>query len=551
MSSPTELAPVSRSRAWIARETSSRGASSSTKRSPVLASCSVAPSPRIASVTRKPSRPGTPIAAVGWNCSSSRSASRAPAACASSSPTPCEPGGLVVRAHSAAAPPGREHDRACGDTRSRPPPRVRSRAAPLRPALAQQPPAADLPAGAPVRLRVRPQRARAGPLEHLYAPILGRQRRQLSDDAPSGRAAPGVHDPPDRVPTLQAQREPPEAVGVEAYPQRLQVLDARGRLVHEDLRRRVPDQLAPGALGVGEVALRGVVGGERGGEAALRPVAGRLRQWCGGDENDPRALPGGAQRRIQPSRARADDREVGLCRGGLGCPGHRGRAGGYLVRGAKPALRSASSVEGDRLVPVVVVGVVAVVVVVWLPAGAVVAPGEIVVGVPGVPGVPGVTAPVVVGTTAPPRPVAPVAPVVVVGIAPGSAGAAVVIVLVTGGGVVAVLEPPLSLTSAAASTPSASTAITAIATIGAFQFVGAARRVRAAAPQLRHHSCSGSSGAPHSGQAASTGGVGLAPGVGTVVVVGGGLATLKGLGLVDGRSRSAGPRSERGLPARL
>ncbi len=105
MSSPTELAPVSRRRDWIARETSSRGASSSTKRSPVLASCSVAPSPRIASVTRNPSRPGTPITAVGWNCSSSRSASRAPAACASSSPTPCEPGGLVVRAHSAAAPP--------------------------------------------------------------------------------------------------------------------------------------------------------------------------------------------------------------------------------------------------------------------------------------------------------------------------------------------------------------------------------------------------------------------------------------------------------------
>ena len=48
---------------------------------------------------------GTPMTAVGWNCISSRSASAAPARWASSRPTPCEPGGLVVRAHSAAAPP--------------------------------------------------------------------------------------------------------------------------------------------------------------------------------------------------------------------------------------------------------------------------------------------------------------------------------------------------------------------------------------------------------------------------------------------------------------
>jgi hypothetical protein len=197
-----------------------------------------------------------------------------------------------------------------------------------------------------------------------------------------------------------------------------------------------------------------------------------------------------------------------------------------LVRGRKPALRRASSVEGEEPVPVV--GVVAVgvgAVAVGLPVVVEVeVEGEIVVGVPGV------TAPVVVGATTPPSPVAPLAPVVVVGIAPGVRGAAVVIVRVIGGGVVAVGEPPLSLTSAAASTPRASTAIAAMAKIGAFQLVGAARRVRAAAPQLRHHSCRESSGAPHSGQAASTGGAGLAPGAGTVGGGdGGGLATLKGL----------------------
>ncbi len=198
------------------------------------------------------------------------------------------------------------------------------------------------------------------------------------------------------------------------------------------------------------------------------------------------------------------------------------------MRGKNPALRSSSSVEGEDPVPVLV-GVVAVGVVAGVVGLAVVVvDGLIVVGVPGVPGV---TAPVVVGATTPPRPVAPVAPVVVVGIVlwvtPGTAGAAVVIVRVIGGGVVAVGEPPLSFTSAAASTPNASVRITAIATIGAFQLVGAARRVRAAAPQLRHHSWRGSSGAPHSGQAASTGGAGLTPGVGTVG--GGWVATLKGL----------------------
>ncbi len=192
------------------------------------------------------------------------------------------------------------------------------------------------------------------------------------------------------------------------------------------------------------------------------------------------------------------------------------RGGGYfLVRGRNPALRSASSVEGDELVPVlVVVGVVAVGVVVAVVGRLVegVVDGLIVVGVPGV------TAPPDPGAATPPRPVAPVGALVVVGIvlcvAPGTNGVAVVIVRVIAGGVVAVGEPPLSFTSAAASTPSASTHTAAIAKIGPFQFVGAARRVRAAAPQLKHHSCRGSSGAPHSGQAASTGGLGgLAPGV--------------------------------------
>jgi hypothetical protein len=76
---------------------------------------------------------------------------------------------------------------------------------------------------------------------------------------------------------------------------------------------------------------------------------------------------------------------------------------------------------------------------------------------------------------------------------------AVVIVLT----IAVVVEPesPVSCTTAAASTPSDSAATLASTAIGIFQLGVAARRVRAAAPQFRHHSCSGCSGAPHSGQA--------------------------------------------------
>lgn len=65
-------------------------------------------------------------------------------------------------------------------------------------------------------------------------------------------------------------------------------------------------------------------------------------------------------------------------------------------------------------------------------------------------------------------------------------GVAVVMVRVVAGP--SALEPPASFTSAAASTPRESTTTTIAIVSGAFQLGDAARRVRAAAPQLRHHS---------------------------------------------------------------
>lgn len=112
-------------------------------------------------------------------------------------------------------------------------------------------------------------------------------------------------------------------------------------------------------------------------------------------------------------------------------------------------------------------------------------------------------------------PVAPVLEVAPVAVVPDVAplapvGAVVVGVTVTAGIVTVVvagpafaLEFPASDTSEAASTPSASSATAATPITGAVQRGDAASRVRAAPPQRRHQSCSGASGAPHSGQASA------------------------------------------------
>jgi hypothetical protein len=145
-------------------------------------------------------------------------------------------------------------------------------------------------------------------------------------------------------------------------------------------------------------------------------------------------------------------------------------------------------------------------------AGDVAVPGDVTAGDVGVPVWPGVgVAPVAV---------APGAAVVVVG---ATAAGAVVTVVVAGDA--GEPESPASLTRAAAITPSDSAATTASAMIGAFQLGDVARRVRAAAPQRRHHSWSEASGAPHSGQASALGAGRACGSAGAGVVAG--PATLK------------------------
>ncbi len=179
---------------------------------------------------------------------------------------------------------------------------------------------ADEPGAA---LVAAPQRACARVLEHGDARLLGDERGELAHDAPSGRAAAGVHDAPDRVPALEPERELPVGVGVEAHAERLQVAHARGRLAREHGGGRLAHERAPGADGVLQVQLDAVVVGERSGEAALRPVARGLRERRSGDEHDRSAVARGAERRVEACGAGADDGYVGLVRD-RGCGrGHR------------------------------------------------------------------------------------------------------------------------------------------------------------------------------------------------------------------------------------
>ena len=184
-----------------------------------------------------PSRPGTPITAVGWNCSSSRSASVAPAAWASSSPTPCEPGGLVVRDHSAAAPPVAEHRGAAGDHGRRPRRRRRRSAR-----------------------RSRQSAGRAHALEHVRR-AGARPRPRTAGGPAAGRSRCRRRAPSRRTewPPSSPSASRPKRSASKRTPSRLQVAHARRRLVARGLRRRSRTASRPARSVSREVQLEAVV----------------------------------------------------------------------------------------------------------------------------------------------------------------------------------------------------------------------------------------------------------------------------------------------------
>ena len=187
------------------------------------------------------------------------------------------------------------------------PPRRRSRRSSRAPGSRGRP-----RAGCPRSGRRGSRRSsRARPRARRSRAVLDDERRELAHDPPAGRAAAGVHDAPHRMAALEAEREHAAAVGVEAHAEALEVGDAGGRLVDEHLGGGAANGVAAGGLGVGEVALGGVLDGERGGDAALRPVARRLRERGGRHERDGGVRRGGGQRRVEAGGAGPDDRHVG------------------------------------------------------------------------------------------------------------------------------------------------------------------------------------------------------------------------------------------------
>ena len=79
------------------------------------------------------------------------------------------------------------------------------------------------------------QRAHAAALQDLDPLLLDDAGGELAQDPAAGRAAARVHDAADAVAALQPEREAAVAVGVEAHAERLEVGEARGRLLAQDL----------------------------------------------------------------------------------------------------------------------------------------------------------------------------------------------------------------------------------------------------------------------------------------------------------------------------
>jgi hypothetical protein len=137
----------------------------------------------------------------------------------------------------------------------------------------------------PVGVR-RPQPRGAGALEDRDALLLGDDRAELADDAAARRAAAGLRHPPEGVAALEAEREVAVAVGVEPDAEGLEVGHRPGRLADQDVRGRAAHDAPARGLRVATVQVRRVLDRQRGGEPALRPVGGGLRERGGRDEHD-------------------------------------------------------------------------------------------------------------------------------------------------------------------------------------------------------------------------------------------------------------------------
>ena len=160
----------------------------------------------------------------------------------------------------------------------------------------------------------RPQAAQLLSLAHLDARM---REHALGEDAadpvPGGRAA-DVRDPPPRVAALQAE------LGVERDAQLREVLDARCGLRREGGDGARPAQAPSGVDRVVRVLLRGVVGCDRGGHAALGERARRpLPEQRPLREHQDVRFGGRAERSEQAGDASADDDDLPVATTSVRC----------------------------------------------------------------------------------------------------------------------------------------------------------------------------------------------------------------------------------------
>ncbi len=161
------------------------------KRSPSSFSSS-APSPRSASDSRNRGAPGT-SSAVGWNCTNSRSVTRAPANHASITPSPVAIDGLVVSRNTWPAPP------------------VASNTAP---ACTSSTPIADGESRADAAPVTHDQLVDARIALDAHACLLGDALPQRAANLPAGRIR-GVQHAPPAVRAFAAERQRADRIAIE------------------------------------------------------------------------------------------------------------------------------------------------------------------------------------------------------------------------------------------------------------------------------------------------------------------------------------------------
>ena len=276
-----------------------------------------APSPRSASDSRKRGWPST-WSAVGWNCTNSRSATRAPAAQAIAIPSPDATSGLVVSRNTWPAPPV-----ASSVARAR---------AVRRVAVGIQVLDAD---GAAV---LDQDRGGARVLDGMDAPVRRGAGPQGPADRPPGGVA-RVQHAADAVRRLAGQRDLAVRLAIEGRPPVHQLVDVGRALGHENAHRVDVAEPVAGGQRVLLVEPRVVVVAHRGGDAALGVAGIALGRGRLGQEED---LPGLRERQRGPERGdpAADDEVV------------RGRGQGRgvrCVRRRSPASAEATAREPQQL----------------------------------------------------------------------------------------------------------------------------------------------------------------------------------------------------------